>query len=355
MDLTTETARRAALHHLDRASAEVRALTPYTGPTLHLPKLLLDLSQGLLHGQNREALEEIAHRAGVIFDPHRPFVPFSAFRDLSKGVASAGGHLVGVETQDSVDILRPWSVTARAGILIETGLVGDQVVPKVSSKTAPMWLQTETSQATPSTPTLSEIAMTPKSVGAVVQFSRRLALQANAEAFVGRELMNTVGTAIDQAVLTGSGAAGQPTGLLNTAGIQSQSGTTLGHAGTTAMKRKVADANAEDEAISYLGTPAVRELLENREKATGSGRYVWDDDRIASRPARVTTDLPAATLVCGAWETIYLGIWGQGFVLEVNPYDAVGFKAGLIQARMIVTADVAVLHAPAFCVASAVT
>jgi hypothetical protein len=60
-------------------------------------------------------------------------------------------------------------------------------------------------------------------------------------------------------------------------------------------------------------------------------------------------------MICGDWSLLYLGIWGQGFVLEINPYDPSGFKAGLIQGRMIVSCDVAVLHPTAFVVASSIT
>jgi hypothetical protein len=121
------------------------------------------------------------------------------------------------------------------------------------------------------------------------------------------------------------------------------------------MKRKSAEANVTDEAISYLSTPAVRELLEGRERATGGGRFVWDKDQVADRAAYVSTDVPTATMICGDWSLIYLGIWGEGFVLEVNPFDPTGFKTGTIQARMLVTCDVAVLHPSAFVVASSIT
>ncbi|HEX7044490.1 MAG TPA: phage major capsid protein [Burkholderiales bacterium] len=321
---------------------------------LSFVRLILGLQQDRLDGEERELLEEYAHRAGVPFDPHRPVVPFAALRALTKASAPAGGYVVGTETQNAVDVLRPYSVTARAGIIIETGLVGDQVVPKVTEKSTAQWLDIETQQVTPSAPTLAEVPLTPKMVGDVVRFSRRLATQANAEAFVRRELLRTIGTAIDQAVLNGSGASGEPRGLLQTAGVSTETGTDLGHAGAAAMKRKVADANAPDEAISYIGTPAVRELLETRERAAGSG-FVWDNDRVAGRPARVTTDLPAATLVAGAWEAIYLGIWGDGFVLEINPFDPEGFKIGRIEARVLVACDVAVLHPAAFCKSAAIT
>ncbi|HAS18008.1 MAG TPA: phage major capsid protein, partial [Nitrospiraceae bacterium] len=104
----------------------------------------------------------------------------------------------------------------------------------------------------PSAPSLSQIGCTSKTVGIVVNFSRQLSLQSNAENFVRSELMNTVGTAIDQAVISGSGANGQPTGILGTTGIGSISGTSLAYAGVTNMKRKVADANAPDEGISFI-------------------------------------------------------------------------------------------------------
>lgn len=61
-----------------------------------------------------------------------------------------------------------------------------------------------------------QIACTPKQAGCVINFSRLLAKQTNAEMFVKRELTRTVGTTLDQAVLNGSGAAGQPLGLINT-------------------------------------------------------------------------------------------------------------------------------------------
>lgn len=207
------------------------------GPRLNIAQLVLALSVGSSHGENSEYLQEYARAAGVNFDSQRPLIPFAAFRDLTATSAPGGGYLVSAETPEAVDILRSWSVTARAGVFIETGLQGDQTVPRVTAKSTPAWLSTETTQLTPSQPTLAQIAMTPKHVGAVINFSRQLARQANAEGFVKRELMRTVGTALDQTVINGTGATGQPTGILNTAGIQTQSGATL-NSGVNAMKQK---------------------------------------------------------------------------------------------------------------------
>lgn len=339
--------------HYENRLRQIRR-NKYNGPRLSIARTITDMSRETLHGEDRECLEEYARREGRPFDKQRIVLPFSEFRDLSKGTASAGGYLVATETTEAVDILRPFSVSAKAGITVETGLQGDQVIPKTTVKTTPGWLSTETSQVTASTPTLAQIACTPKQVGIVVNFSRQLSKQANAENFVRRELMNTIGTAIDQAVINGSGASGQPTGILNTAGIGTETGTSLAQAGCVSMKRKVADSNAPDEAISFIGTPAIRELLEGRARATGLG-FIWDDDKVASKPAYVSTDVPSATLICGAWPLVYLGIWGQGFVVEVNPYDSTGFKTGMITARILISLDVAILHPAAFCVSTSIT
>src|SRR5262245_47899719 len=116
------------------AIQERRNRTPE--PTINFSRLLLDLSTGVVHGEDREALVENARLAGQAYDPHRPIIQF---RDLVKGVGSAGGFVVGTEVADTTDILRPWSVTARAGIEIESGLVGDQAIPKVTAKSTPAW------------------------------------------------------------------------------------------------------------------------------------------------------------------------------------------------------------------------
>ena len=320
-------------------------------PRLSLSRAVMSLAHGKLDGEDREVLEETARRNNLPFDLQRPYI---AFRDLVAAVGSAGGYLRPTEVREAVDILRPWSVTTKAGMIVESGLVGDVAFPKVTQKTTPAWVPNESAQVTPSQPTLAQVALSPKTVANVVVFSRQLAKQTNASRVVGRELLRTLGTSVDQAVLSGSGASGQPTGLLNTAGVQTQTGTTL-NAGVATMKRKSAEANVTDEAISYLSTPAVRELLEGRERATGGGRFVWDKDQVADRAAYVSTDVPTATMICGDWSLIYIGIWGEGFVLEVNPFDPTGFKTGTIQARMLVTCDVAVLHPSAFVVASSIT
>lgn len=320
-------------------------------PALNVDILFNDLARGHLSGENHEALAEVAKRDGVTFDPKMPYI---SFRDLTVASGPSAGFLKQTDVQDSVDLLRPWSVMSRAGIQIEFGLVGDQVVPKVTAKTTPQWLSTEATTGTASTPTLAQVALTPKNVIGSLQYSRAFSKQTNAPAFAARELLRTVGTAVDQATITGSGVSGQPTGLMNTAGVQTQSGTTL-NAGVFTMKQKSAEANVTDEQIKFLSTPAVRQLLETRERATGGGRFVWQNDQVADRAAYVSTDVPTAVMIAGDFSLLYVGFWGAGLTLEINPYEQTNFRSGVIQARVLVSCDVAVLHPSSFIVASSIT
>lgn len=332
-----------------------RLTTRELGGTFSFQRALSGMVSQGLDGLEREVAQETAKVAGVAFDPHKLVAPWGLFtRDLTTTVAGAGGYLAGVDTGEALDVLRPWSVTARAGITVLERLQASFVLPRTTAKSTAYWLVNQATNVTESTPSTGSVAFAPKEAGAYLEYSRNFALgtRAAGEQYIRRELLRTVGSLVDAAVLNGPGGAGEPLGLLNTAGIGSVTGTSLAHDDVANMKETVATANAPDESIAFLGTPAVRELLEIRERATGSG-FIWDNDQVASRPAHVSTDVPSATLICGAWSELILGLWGPGLEFSVNPYA--GFKEGIIGARVMVACDVGVQHAAAFCAAGSIT
>jgi HK97 family phage major capsid protein len=331
--------------------AEARAFRA-PAPPVDLARIVLDLARGGLSARDRDALEAAAGEAD--FDPLRPSIPFSFCRALTAQSAPSAGFLVGTQTSEAEQLLRPWSVVTRAGVQIETGLIGNQMIPRVTARPTTEWQPTEVAEVTPSHPSVGQIALTPHSVGCVVPFSRQLALQANASRFVARAILREIGVAIDRAVISGAGASGEPQGIIGTAGVQTESGATLG-AGVFVMKEKAAQADVDDERIAFIATPGVRRLLESRERAPGSGRFVWDRDMVADRRAFVSTSVPEATMICGDFGNVYVGIWGDAFRLEINPHDQQLFRRGGIVARVLVSLDVGVLHPAAFITAGGIT
>lgn len=328
------------------------------GEEFSLARTILAMSgPGALGRADRVLLEKCSELVGRPFDAQRVFLPWALLkRDLTVANASAAGYLVGLSYGAAADVLRGWSITAGAGITFAdaTGS-GGHVIPRVTTAPTAHALPTEGTLITESTPVLGQVAITPKSLGAFVDFSRQLALQANAEQFARMILLGALGQFLDKQVLQGTGASGELLGLFNTTGLQTQSGTSLGLAGVTTMKKLSSEAGARDEDLGFVSTPAIRQLLEIREKASGNGGFVWQNGMVADRPAYASNDCPAASMVCGPWSQVVLALFSPGVTLEINPYEQSKFKQGIIEARVVLDADMGVIRPAAFVKSTSIT
>jgi hypothetical protein len=119
------------------------------------------------------------------------------------------------------------------------------------------------------------------------------------------------------------------------------------------MLETIATAGEDDQRVAFVSTPGVRELLQQREVITGSGRFIWDNDCIVNRPAYATADQPSATMLAGVWSEVLVGLWGDGIRIEVNPFR--DFRSGVASLRIMLSCDVQVLRADAFCKATAIS
>ena len=179
-------------------------------------------------------------------------------------------------------------------------------------------------------------------------------VQSDPEKWLQRELKRTAASAIDSAILNGSGANGEPLGLVNTPGLSTQSGTSLAWSGCLTMKKNAALANAQDDSISFISNPTTRALLEAREKASGNGGFIWQDNEIAGCPSFATTQMPAGAMLSGPMSGVTLGIWGNGLQIEVNPFAS--FQTGGIAVRVLVAVDCAVtVDLASYTLASSIT
>lgn len=287
-----------------------------------------------------------------------------AERSLSQGVASAGGYLVESELRPEmfIELLRSKSVVMSLGATQINGLRGNVDIPRQVTGSTAYWVS-EDQAITQSQGSFGQIAMTPKTVGALTEVTHRLLIQSSmdAESLVLADLIATIGLAVDQAALNGSGTAGQPTGLLNTAGLGSVTGASLGWAGIVEFETDVSTNNADMLGnFAYLTTPAVRGLLKTREKATNTGQFCWEngatpgEGRMNGYRAEVSTGVPSATMIYGAWNQILIGNWNLLEIL-INPYDSTGFTKGNVLLRAMTDVDIAVRHVKAFSVSSSIT
>ena len=305
---------------------------------------------GLRDGLEFEICTEAARGQLGGLDRHRPIVPWSVLaRDAS--VAGTGGYFLSEDVAPAVDALRPWSVVVKAGVTVMPNLVGNASIPKISTALTGYWLANEGTQITEGNQTLGQIALSPKTAGAYTEMSRLLQLQsAQADPLVRRDLLRTVGALLDRAVLNGSGISGEPAGVIGLADVNTQSGSSLSQSGVATMKQKCAEGNAPDDALAFVGTPAVRQLLEARERATGLG-FIWDNDRVVSPFA--TTAMQTGSLIVGPWLDVVVGMWGPGFEVAVNRFT--NFPAGIVGVACFLTCDVGVRNPAAFCTSTSIT
>jgi hypothetical protein len=133
------------------------------------------------------------------------------------GTPTAGGNLVATDLLSGsfIDMLRNAMVIDRMGVRMMTGLVGQIAIPKQTGSATAYWVA-ESGAPTESQQTIGQVTMSPKTVGAYTDFSRKLTLQSSisVEQMVNQDLATVLGLAIQQAAINGTGADNQPSGLL---------------------------------------------------------------------------------------------------------------------------------------------
>jgi HK97 family phage major capsid protein len=279
-------------------------------------------------------------------------------RDLTAASASGGGYLVGTENTSFIELLRNRAVAYRMGARRLSGLSGNVTVPRQTAGATAYWLISESTQITESQQTFGQMSLTPKTVGAYTEISRQLLLQSSpdAEGIVTSDLASVTAVAYDLGVLSGSGSSGQPTGIVNTAGIGSVTGTSLAFEDILEFQTDVAAGNVFPAAGGYVTTHAVAALCIQRVKYTNTASPLWEgnvwDGTMVGFPAMASNQMSSATMLFGDWSQVVVGEWGV-LEVEVNPFA--NFQAGIIGVRAISSMDCGLRYAAAFSYASSIT
>lgn len=313
-------------------------------------------------GFERECHQAILKRAGIAEAPNNGFyVPYEIQqRDLTATTGNAGGYVVATDNLAGsfIDLLRNRAVVAQLGATMMTGLVGNVTIPKQTAAGTAYWLTNEATAITESQMTLGQLALSPKNVGAYTELSRQLMLQSSpaADALVMNDLARVLALAIDLAALEGSGASGQPTGISQTAGIGSVTGTSIDYAKVLEFQTDVAGGNALAANCAYVTTPSVAALLKQRVAFSSTASPLWEggilDGNMQGFRAVATNSVTAASMVFGDFSQVVIGEWGM-LELALNPYA--NFAAAISGIRAIQTVDIGIRQAGAFSRATSIT
>lgn len=292
---------------------------------------------------------------------------------LDSATATKGAELKYTEAGGFIELLRNKALVMRMGAEFLPGLQGKIGFTRQNGAGTLVWLANENpgSDAADSNLTLDQITLDAKTAIATTSISKQLMLQSAfpAEQKVRNDLAAIVGLGIDLAAINGSGASGQPKGILNVSGIGSvalgTNGLAIGSVSPLVdLETAVAVANADFGNLGYLTTPGQRGVMKKTAAfATAGAAPIWTEGPQGSdmgwvngykagASAQVPNNLTKGTssgichsVIFGNWSELLIGEWGALEIL-LDPYRLK--KQGMIELTATYFCDVQVKHAASF-------
>lgn len=286
-------------------------------------------------------------------------------RDLNVATATAGGNVVSTDLLSAsfIELLRNKAMMMQPGMAtLMTDLNGNLAIPRQSGGATSYWVA-ESGAPAESEATFDQVTLSPNTIGAFTDFSRKLLLQSSidVEAFVRGDLARTLALGIDAAAINGDGTGNQPVGILNTTGIGDVAGGANGLAAAWShivdLETAVAIDNADIGSLRYLTNAKVRGKLKQTEKAASTAQFIMaEGGELNGYEAMITNQVPsnlvkgASGAVCSAsifgnFADLLIGMWG-GLDLTVDPYS--NSTSGTVRVVALQDIDLAVRHAESF-------
>ena len=271
-------------------------------------------------------------------------------RDLNVGTATAGGNLVEtmLDAGSFIDLLRNASALDQAGATVLTGLTGNVAIPRQSGAATAYWVA-ESGAPTESQQTVDQVSLTPKTVAAYTDYSRRLMIQSSidVENMVRGDLARVLALKIDLAGLYGTGSNSEPLGLKLTTGIGTEN---FAAAAPTfeevvALESDVATANALLGSPVYLMNAAMRGGLKTTKKDAGSGMFIMEGTEVNGYRGVLSNQVAAGDLWFGNFADLIIGYF-SGLDIMVDPYS--NSTSGTVRVVAMQDVDIAVRHPESF-------
>ncbi len=273
-------------------------------------------------------------------------------RDLTVASASAAGDLVGVDFRPGsfIELLRNRSALAGLGVSSLTGLSGNVAIPRQTGAATAYWVA-ESGAPTESNQTVDQVNLSPKTVGAFTDYSRRLMLQSSidVEQMIRQDLATVLALEIDRVGLYGLGNSNQPLGVKLTTGINTEdfAAATPTYAEVVSMESKIAADNADIGAMAYLMNASLRGALKTKDKGTDTGAYVFEPGgTVNGYNAVVSNQVASGDIFFAVWSQLIMAMW-SGLDLTVDPYTH--STSGTVRVVALQDVDFAVRHPESFC------
>lgn len=316
-----------------------------------------------------------AHRTGdwkgAAFERHA--LDIGEQRAQTLGTASAGGYLVpqGFLPQEFVDTLRATEVIKPRCRVLEN-LIGSPVrIPRQTASGGIGWIAEDADTSADKDATFGEISLTPKIASARCRLTNML-LKNNpmfAESLIRDSLAKDMALGIDLAILRGTGADGQPTGINITSGVNHIDINAVGGPLTVALLKQMVYENALDNAVaanpcwfmhsrtkytlsllvdSGTSRPLIQPDITKADADTLLGYPVYVSNQIPINLTKSTGTALAEVYFCSDTKEAILGQW-DAIEFDVTDIGGVNWVKWSTEVRAVAMVDVAVRHAQSFC------
>lgn len=320
-----------------------------------LRQAVLHLDEGkALTGKTAEVVQELRNVGGYRGIP----VPLMA---LERRNTVASGTPDPMQTRPIIDRLFPASVAAQMGAQMITMGAGATEWPVTTSAVTAGWAATEGGNvAGPTAYATTDKALKPEqTLGIHMRITRKALLQSGEalEQAIRRDMAGTMQAELDKAIFRGTGADGQPLGVVTGAATYGITSTAIGDAASWAAIRAAvvrfmsANAAAGPGEVKALIRPELWSFLDG--VMVGDGGFKFEFDRLkeslggvvmSANALAAPTGTPAATQAllttsAGGVAPVFVGIWGA-FDLIRDPYSDA--QSGGLRLTALTTADVTV-------------
>jgi len=251
---------------------------------------------------------------------------------------------------DFIDVLRNNSAVMPLATMLQ-GLTGDVKIPKKTAGSTAEFISSEGGNSAESEMTVGNVSMTPKTLGAHTEATRQLLLQSSldVENLIRNDLAAAMATHIDNVAISGSGSSGNPTGIINQSGINTQAfstDTAPTFAEVVGMETAVSSDNALLGNLAYIVNPSTYGTLKTTEKATNTAQFIAVDSEINGYNAVVSNQITNGVMLFGNFSDLLIGFFG-GLDIVVDPFTH--SKSGTVRIVALQSCDIAVRHAVSFC------
>ena len=357
-----------------KALANQRTLSPKEEAEMKrfsISKFLRQAANGNLDGIEAEMAEEGKRE----FQEVKPgadgfFLPSAMLRDYyyTNGTEDGYGDAFKEQVALSYDgKLRGMMLGEKLGVRYINGLRGNVAIVTGGADAA--WVAEE-GAATKAKPAYTKKVLSPKRLQVLQGITYDLLHQStkDVDRLIMEDMVKAHAAALDAAIFAGSGSSGQPTGVLNTSGINaiyandSTHAAAISYAKLVQMETEVGEDNGLlDETLAYVVNAKIQGKLKTIPQIDGYPYYLMNDGKVNGYPCFMTNAIPTATFsgtsncssaLFGPWSQVLVGGWG-GLQFIVDPFTAK--NKGVLEITAIAYHDVLVRHAAAFCALLGIT